>query len=90
VPTTFEKGYPVKTSTTRGYWVLKGTPPEVIQTLSDALVKAMSHEVFVNYLASSGLDPEKSVAGHEVWDKQIKEEYALAVEALQELDLINK
>jgi len=90
VPTTFEKGYPVKTSTTRGYWVLKGTPPEVIETLSDALVKAMNHEVFVNYLTSSGLDPESSVAGHEVWDKQIKEEYAKAVEALQELDLVEQ
>jgi putative tricarboxylic transport membrane protein len=88
VPTTFEKGYEVKTSTTRGYWVLKGTPPERIKILSDALVSAMSHEGFANYLKSSGLDPEESVAGHEVWDKQIKEEYAAAVGALKELDLI--
>ncbi|HSM40819.1 MAG TPA: tripartite tricarboxylate transporter substrate binding protein [Afifellaceae bacterium] len=88
VPTTFEKGFPVKTSTTRGYWVLKGTPEDRIQILSDAMVKAMKHEVFANYLKTSGLDPEESVAGHEVWDKQIKEEYATAVEALKELDLI--
>jgi len=88
VPTTFEKGYKVKTSTTRGYWVLKGTPPERIKILSDGLVKAMKHEVFANYLKSSGLDPADSVAGHEVWDKQIKEEYAAAVEALKALDLI--
>ena len=31
---------------------------------------------------------DDSVAGHEVWDKQIKEEYAIAVEALTELDLL--
>lgn len=88
VPTTFEKGFPVKTSTTRGYWVLKGTPEDRIKVLSDAMVKAMKHEVFANYLKSSGLDPEESVAGHEVWDKHIKEEYAVAVQALKELDLI--
>ena len=88
VPTSFEKGFPVKTSTTRGYWVLKGTPPERIKILSDGMVKAMKHEVFANYLKSSGLDPADSVAGSEVWDKQIKEEYAAAVAALKELDLI--
>lgn len=88
VPTTFEKGYKVKTSTTRGYWVLKGTPQDRIEILSKALVKAMKHKTFANYLRNSGLDPEDSVAGYEVWDKQIKEEYAKAVEALTELDLI--
>jgi putative tricarboxylic transport membrane protein len=89
VPTTFENGYEVKTSTTRGYWVLKGTPADRIKVLSDAMVKAMKHETFANYLKSAGLSPETSVAGYEVWDKQIKEEYAKAVEALRELDLLN-
>jgi putative tricarboxylic transport membrane protein len=88
IPTTFEKGYKVKTSTTRGYWVLKGTPEDRIKMLSDAMVKAMKHETFANYLASAGLSVEESVAGHEVWDKHIKEEYAVAVEALKELDLL--
>lgn len=90
VPTTFENGYKVKTSTTRGYWVLKGTPPDVIEKLSKAMVKAMKHEVFANYLKSAGLTVEDSVAGHEVWDKHIKEEYAKAYEALKELDLLDK
>ena len=85
VPTTFELGYPVATSTTRGYAVRAGTPPEVIAKLSDALVKAMQHETFANYLASAGLKPETSVAGHEVWDKQLKEEYHKAAEALKKL-----
>jgi len=90
VPTTFENGYKVKTSTTRGYWVLKGTPQDRIQKLSDAMVKSMQSQDFANYLKSAGLTPEDSVAGWEVWDKQIKEEYALAYEALKELDLLDK
>ena len=88
VPTAKEDGYDVKTSTTRGYWVLKGTPEDRVQILSDAMVKAMHNDVFVNYLKSSGLSVDDSVAGHEVWDKQIKEEYAAAVEALGELGLL--
>ncbi len=77
-----------ETSTTRGYWVLKGTPQDRIDVLSKALVKAMKHGTFANYLKSAGLDPETSVAGHEVWDKDIKEEYAKAVQALKDLDLL--
>ena len=88
VPSTYEQGYKAKTSTTRGYWVLKGTPRDRIEKLSKAMVKAMQHETFANYLKGSGLTVEDSVAGHEVWDKHIKEEYAKAVQALKDLDLI--
>ena len=88
VPTTYEAGYKVKTSTTRGYWVLKGTPQDRIETLSKGMVKAMKHEVFANYLKSAGLTVEDSVAGHEVWTKHIKEEYAKAENALKDLGLI--
>jgi len=87
VPTTFEKGYPVKVSTTRGYWVLKRTPQDRVEALSKAMVEAMKHETFANYLKSSGLTVEDSVAGHEVWDKHIKEEYAAAAGALKDLGL---
>ena len=88
VPTTYELGYKVKTSTTRGYWVLKGTPQDRIEVLSKALVKAMQHKTFANYLKSAGLNAEESVAGHEIWTQQIREEYAKAVEALKDLGLI--
>ena len=88
VPSTYELGYKVKTSTTRGYWVLKGTPQDRVETLSKAMVEAMRHETFANYLKSSGLSVEASVAGHEVWDKHIKEEYAKAEDALRELGLL--
>lgn len=90
VPTTFEKGFKVKASTTRGYWVLKGTPMDRVKVLSKGLVKAMKHKVFGNYLKSSGLSVDDSIAGHEVWDKQLKEEYATAVAALTELGIIKK
>ena len=85
VPTTFELGYPVRTSTTRGYAVRAGTPPEIIEKLSEALVKAMKHSTFANYLMSAGLDPETSPAGWEVWDTQLKAEYETAAEALKKL-----
>lgn len=88
VPSTYELGYKVKTSTTRGYWVLKGTPQDRIEVLSKALVKAMKHDAFANYLKSAGLSVEESVAGWEVWDKHIKEEYAKAVSALTDLGLL--
>lgn len=90
VPTTFELGYKVKTSTTRGYWVLKGTPKDRIAVLSKSMVKAMKHKVFGDYLKSAGLSVEESVAGHAVWDKQIKEEYRTAQSALKELGLLKK
>ena len=87
VPTTFEKGIEIKTSTTRGYGVLKGTPPAIVEQLSRALTRAMRHQTFANYLKSSGLTPEDSVAGSEVWDQQLKEEYASAARALKELGI---
>lgn len=88
VPTTFELGYPVKTSTTRGYAVKAGTPQPIIQKLSDALTEAMKDKTFANYLRSSGLNPEDSVAGWEVWDKQLKDNYAKAKAAMTELGLV--
>jgi len=85
IPTTYESGYEVDCSTTRGYAVLKGTPMDRVETLPDGLVKGMQHEVFANSLASSGLTVEESVAGHEEWDAQLKKEYAKAEEAVQKL-----
>jgi putative tricarboxylic transport membrane protein len=90
VPTTYESGFKVKASTTRGYWVLKGTPMDRVQMLSKGLVKAMKNKIFANYLQSSGLSVEDSVADYKVWDKQLKEEYATAVTALTDLGIIKK
>ena len=65
--------------------MLKGTPQDRIDILSKALVKAMSHEVFANYLKSAGLSVKESVAGHKVWDANIMREYAKAEEAVEKL-----
>ena len=85
VPTTFELGFPVKNSTIRGYAVRTGTSSEIIKKLSNALVKAMKHDTFSNYLRSAGLDPLTSPAGWDVWDKQLKAEYQAAAETLKKL-----
>jgi tripartite-type tricarboxylate transporter receptor subunit TctC len=81
-------GHEVKVVTTRGYAVLKGTPQAKIDVLSKALVKAMMHDTFANYLRGASLDPATSPAGTEVWDKQLKENYAKAEAALRGLGLI--
>ncbi len=88
VPTTVEKGIKVKASTTRGYGVLKGTPKPIIEKLSQALTAAMRQKTFVDYLKTSGLSPEGNVAGTEVWDRQLKEEFAIASQALKDLGVI--
>lgn len=87
VASTYEFGYKVKIGTTRGYWVLKGTPQDRIETLSRAMVKAMRQEAFTDYLKKLGLDPQESIAGHRVWTQQIREEYAKAAAALDALGL---
>ena len=85
IPTSYEKGYPIRVTTTRGYGVKKGTPPEVIEILEKALVKAMKHNTFAGYLKSSGLNPAESVAGSKVWNQQLKDEYKIADEAINQL-----
>lgn len=87
VKTSFSMGHNVKVVTTRGYAVLKGTPEPIIQEISKAMVKAMKHDVFANYLKGASLDPATSPAGTKVWDKQLKENYAKAAKALKGLGL---
>ncbi|WP_440679772.1 Bug family tripartite tricarboxylate transporter substrate binding protein [Candidatus Pelagibacter sp. HIMB1517] len=88
VPTSYSMGHEVKVVTTRGYAVLKGTPEPVIQEISKAMVKAMKHDTFANYLKGASLDPATSPAGTEVWDKQLKENFKKAQTALKGLGLI--
>lgn len=88
VPTSYSMGHEVKVVTTRGYAVLKGTSQEIIDAISKAMVKAMKHKTFANYLKGASLDPATSPAGTKVWDKQLKENYAKAEAALKGLGLI--
>ncbi len=87
VPSSFEKGWDIKINTTRGYAVRSGTPPEALKALEDAMVKGMQHEIFANYLRSAGLNPADSVAGADEWTKNLREEYAVAKEAVTKLGL---
>ena len=88
IPTTYELGYPVKTSTTRGFAVLRGTPQARIDLLSEAITKALHEPAFSMYLENARLDVEGSLAGQETWNRQIKEEYEQAVTWLGELGLL--
>ncbi len=88
IPTSVEKGWDVKASTTRGYAVRAGTPQAVIDKLSEKLVKSMKHEMFATYLKGAGLTVDDSVAGTVEWDKQLKAEYADSAAALKELGII--
>ena len=90
VPTTYELGYKVATTTTRGYAVRAGTPPERVAALSKALTKAMKHSTFATYLKGSGLNPDDSVAGSDAWTAQLQEEYDKAVTALTDLGIAKK
>jgi putative tricarboxylic transport membrane protein len=90
VPSSHEKGWQLTVTTTRGYAVKAGTPPEVIKALEKGILAAMKHDVFAGYLRGSGLDPKTSPAGSKVWTDQIQEEIKIAREALGELGLLKK
>ena len=85
VPTAQEKGWNVLASTTRGYVVRKGTPPERVKALEEAMVKAMKHQVFAGYLKGAGLNPDDSVAGTEDWTAQLQELEADAIESINRM-----
>lgn len=88
VPTSFEKGHEVKVTTTRGYGVHADTPPERVKVLEEAMLKGMQTPKFQEYLSNSGVDPERSIAGSEEWDAQLKEEYATSKQVMEELGLV--
>lgn len=90
VPTTSEFGHDVQVSTTRGYYVHADTPPEMVERIEEWILTAMESERFQEYLRGVGLKPEKNIAGSEVWDEQIKEEYQISLEAMRRLGLTQK
>ncbi|MCD6009582.1 Bug family tripartite tricarboxylate transporter substrate binding protein [Halomonas sp. IOP_31] len=90
VPTAAELGDDVQVSTTRGYYVDADTPPEMVDRIEKWILNAMESTRYQEYVKSAGLDPADSIAGSEVWDKQIKEEYQTALEAMRKLGLTEK
>ena len=87
VPTTVELGFDATFSTVRGYVVLRGTPEDRIARLEQGLLAGMQHPVYQAYLASVGLSPG-GVAGRDLWDRQIRELYAQAREAMLALGML--
>lgn len=71
VSTAQELGIPVSLSTVRGFVVKAGTPPEVVKAIEDTLLAAMQQAEYREFLQTLGLD-ESSVAGSEVWGKQLQ------------------
>jgi putative tricarboxylic transport membrane protein len=87
VPTSYEKGWPLSVTTTRGYAVIAGTPPAIVKAWSDIMTKAMQSPEFTKYLKSAGLDPADNIADAATWDKALKEEYAASAATLKELGI---
>ncbi|PLS21108.1 Bug family tripartite tricarboxylate transporter substrate binding protein [Neptunicoccus cionae] len=87
VSTAQELGIDANYSTVRGFVVHADTPDEVAAKIEDALVKAMNHTVYQGFLTSVGLD-STSVAGADVWGKQLTSMQADMNSALKELGFI--
>lgn len=90
VPSSFEKGHEVSVTTTRGYFVHGDTDPAIAAKIEETLLKGMSGERFQQYLQSNGLDPKTNIAGADIWDKQLKTEYQVSLEALRKLDMTDR
>lgn len=89
-PTAAEFGHDIQVSTTRGYYVHADTPPEMVDRIEEWILTAMESTRFQEYVQSTGLDPSTGIAGSDVWDEQIKEEYQTSLEAMRKLDLTDK
>jgi tripartite-type tricarboxylate transporter receptor subunit TctC len=73
-PTSVELGVPAQMATLRGVGALRGVPPERLEKLERAFLKAMECEQYQNYLRMNGLGPD-SIAGSEAFGKQLTEAY---------------
>ncbi|GHB11496.1 Bug family tripartite tricarboxylate transporter substrate binding protein [Modicisalibacter luteus] len=87
VPTLAENGMDVAFSTVRGYVVLKDTPQERVDALEQAMLAGMESERYQEYLDGIGLD-SASIAGAEVWDKQIRRMYEAGEATMTDLGLL--
>lgn len=89
VPTAKEKGWDLVFSNWRGVLVLKGTPPERAKVLEKAVLKAMNHKVFQDYLKNNGM-PRESVMNGEQFGAYMKRDFPAWREALIEMGFLKK
>jgi len=87
VPTAKEMGIDVSFSTVRGFVVHRDTPDDVAAIIEEGLMKSMNHQIYQGYLVSVGLD-STSVAGSDVWGKQLTTMVTDMEAALKELGFI--
>ncbi|KGQ61662.1 Bug family tripartite tricarboxylate transporter substrate binding protein [Gallibacterium anatis] len=87
VYTAKELGIPVSLSTVRGFVVKAGTPKDIVEKLEKTFIEAMSKPEFQKFLDNLGLD-ETSIAGKEVWSKQLEESDKEMRESLKQLGFI--
>lgn len=90
VPSTYEFGHDVTVATTRGYFVSADVPPAIVDQMEDLILSAMDSKRFQDYLRSIGVNPETSIAGAEVWDKQMNEMYDVALKTMRKLGMTDK
>jgi tripartite-type tricarboxylate transporter receptor subunit TctC len=87
VPTGKESGINNVAATVRGFACLKGTPDDRVARLEQGLIRAMSGAIYKGYLENTGQAPD-SVAGREVWGRQLSGFYEEGREALTALGLL--
>lgn len=76
VPCSVEKGIDATIGAWRGLSVRKGTDPEVIKTLEEAIVKAMEDPAWKEFVETGMLDQRPGYANSEEFEKIWEEEYA--------------
>jgi len=89
VPTAKEKGWNLVLSNWRGVVALKGIPPDRAKILEAALLKAMKHKIFQDYLKNNGM-PASSVTNAADFGAFIRSEIPVWKESLIEMGIMKK
>lgn len=87
VPTAKEIGVDYAISTVRGWMVKKGTPPERVKILREALLKSLQRPGYQAYLKNIGASPD-SVGDYKEWTKEVNDMAKDTKEALTALGLM--
>ncbi len=88
VPTAKELGYDVTLGIIRGFYVKKGTPPEIVKTLEAAIQKAMADPVYKAVEHQTMLDMRPGFLNAADFAKFMETEYALYHKTLLKLGYI--
>lgn len=87
VPTAKEIGVDYAISTVRGWMVKKGTPPERVKILREALLESLQRPGYQAYLKNIGASPD-SVGDYKEWTQEVNDMAKDTKEALTALGLM--